>query len=332
MSPWDVRGMATGPAIILAMGIVSGTLRAQDLTALVSTCGAPSDAHMAWCEEAALAVQAAQGALGLSASGGIDLPGAASTLGWRTKGSPRFALSLRGSVTRSPLPAMNSVGNLPTGKATANLPSLHASGTLGLFDGFSLGPTVGGFGSLDLSLAGHWVGKPGAGGFRKSASGWGVGARLGILRESFSLPGLSVSGFRRFLGSHALWSLAEGDPAEATFDLEVSSLRAMVGKDLWGIGLYGGFGWDRYSGSTDLAIRDPEGGETGSIGNGEIRSHRRIAFLGASRTFLTFQISGEIGWGGGFSPSFSTSSAPRAGDFDPSTPSYFGSVGFRLTF
>jgi hypothetical protein len=227
---------------------------------------------------------------------------------------------------------MSSSGNLPTGEATASLPAFHAFGTVGLFDGFSLGPTVGGFGSLDLSLVGHWIREADEGGFQAPSAGWGLGARLGVLRESFSLPGLTVTGFRRFLGDHTLWSLADGDPVEAAFDLEVSSLRAVLGKDLWGIGFYGGLGWDRYSGSTDLAIRDPGGAGTDSTGTGEIRSHRRIAYFGGSRTFLALQVSGEIGWGEGFNPSRSPSSAPQAGDFEPSAASYFGSFGLRLTF
>jgi hypothetical protein len=227
---------------------------------------------------------------------------------------------------------MNSPGDLPSGEATASIPALHLSGTVGLFDGFSLGPTVGGFGSLDLSVAGQWTRKPEKGGFQDGAAGWGVGGRIGLFRESFSLPGLSVTAFHRFLGDHSLWQVAGDDPVEAAFDLQASSLRAMVGKDLWGIGFFGGFGWDRYLGDVSLVVSDPSGGSVDSAGAGEVRSSRRVAFVGASRTFLTLQLSGEVGWGEGFEPNLPDSSVSGPHAFDPSSASYFGSLALRLTF
>ncbi len=305
------------------------TVEGQDLSDLFSTCGVSSPAHGSWCRETAMAVQAAQGALGLAASGGIDLPGSASTLGWRTKGSPRFALSLWGSMTRSPFPAMTVTAGNPGGEATTTLPSFHASATAGLFDGFSLGPTVGGFGSLDLSVSGQYIWPPEDHGFADHSFGWGGGARVGILRESFTLPGISVSGFRRFLGSHDLWDVDAGDPSAATFDLEATSLRGLIGKDLWGIGFFGGIGWDQYEGDVAIFVTDPSGGEADENGEGSLESHRRLYFVGASRTFLTLQISAELGWAEGFD-----SPIPLSGDggFDPTGDSHFGSVALRLTF
>ena len=63
-----------------------------------------------------------------------------------------------------------------------------------------------------------------------------------------------------------------------------------------------------------------------------IRSSRRLAFVGASRTILALQLSGEIGWGEGFEPTFSALPTPGPGSFDPSSGSYFGSLAVRLTF
>ena len=193
---------------------------------------ATSDMQLAWCQGTALAVQAAQGALGLAASGGTDLPGSASTLGWRTKGSPRFALSLWGSVIQAPTPAMVERDGLPGGEDQSELPLLpHLrddrcvrwiltradGGRVRLPGPYPLGP-------MDRDPDRERV--PG------QRRGWGAGARIGILRESFSLPGISISGFHRSLGSHDLWSIDEGDPSEAGFDLGVKSLRGVVGKDL----------------------------------------------------------------------------------------------------
>jgi len=224
---------------------------------------------------------------------------------------------------------MNVADGTPGGETTASLPAFHASATAGLFDGFSLGPTVGGFGSIDLSVSGQYTWTPEDRGFRDSAIGWGAGARIGILRESFSLPGISISGFHRFLGSHELWDADAGDPSAATFDLEGSSLRGLIGKDLWGVGFFGGVGWDRYEGDVTVFILDPQGGESDESGEGSLESDRHLFFVGASRTFLTLQLSAELGWGDGFD-----SPIPLSGEggFDPAGASYFGSLALRLTF
>ena len=311
------------------LGLPLQSAKAQNLSKLISACGAGSEIRLAWCQEVGLAAQAAQGALGLAASAGSDLPGSASTLGWRMKGSPRFALSVRGSLTRAPFPSMKMSGGLPRGETTASLGSVHLSGTLGLFDGFSLGPTVGGFGSVDLAVSTQWIGTPRDKGFQENVAGWGVGTRIGIIRESFTLPGISLSAFFRSLGRTELWDVNDGDPAEAGFDLRASSLRAVVGKDIWGIGFLGGAGWDRYAGDATLVVADPEGGLNDSTGSGELLSERFLFFFGGSMTFLTLQISAEIGWADGFD---STLPLSVEGGFDPSSGSEFGALAFRLTF
>jgi hypothetical protein len=152
---------------------------------------------------------------------------------------------------------------------------------------------------------------------------------MGILRESFSLPGISISAFRRSLGNQRLWTVDDGDPSEARFEVGVLSLRGLVGKDLWGVGVFGGFGWDRYSGDATVAVTDPEGGNSDGNGVGDLRSDRRIYFAGASRTFLALQISGEVGWAEGFD---TTLPLPRQGGFNPASGSHFGSLALRLTF
>jgi hypothetical protein len=203
------------------------------------------------------------------------------------------------------------------------------SGTVGVFDGFSLGPTVGGFASLDLTISTQWIRTPEDQGFQEAVSGWGAGTRIGVLRESFSLPGVTVTAFFRSLGSVNLWNVDDGDPSEAELGLHAYAVRGVIGKDLWGIGVFGGVGWDRYSGDVSILVADPEGGAFQGSGSGDLQSERHLLFAGASRTFLTLQISGEIGWAQGFDPVLPIS--PQGG-FDPSSSSQFGSLAFRLTF
>jgi hypothetical protein len=313
----------------LAFSLGPQSLLGQSLDELATQCPTASPSQRAWCEWALLGVQAAQGAVGLAISGGTDLPGSASTLGWRTKGSPRFAITLRGLLVSAPMPAPDRTGSLPGQKVSGKLPSVHISGTVGVFDGFFLGPTVGGVGSLDLTVSGQWVGTPRDAGFRKNLWGWGAGGRIGILRESFSLPGVSLSGSYRRVGETELWSVQTGASAESVFDLAVTSLRGVVGKDIGGIGFLAGAGWDRYSGVMDGEVVDPAGVEATHVVQGNMKSDRPLFFLGASMTFLALQLSGEVGWAPGFG-----SALPVAGssDFDPSGKTLFGAMALRLTF
>jgi len=154
-----------------------------------------------------------------------------------------------------------------------------------------------------------------------------VGGRLGILRESFNLPGISLSAAHRFLGDSHLWNVASGDAFGGEFDLQVTALRGIVGKDIQGIGFFAGLGWDRYDGDIALVVTDPEAEERRTLG--EIRSDRRLYFAGASMTFLALQISAELGVADGFDPRLSPS--VRSG-FDPSVRSEFGGLSLRLTF
>jgi hypothetical protein len=156
-----------------------------------------------------------------------------------------------------------------------------------------------------------------------------VAGRLGILRESFSLPGVSLSASYRSLGSLELWDVQRGDPAGAAFDLGVSSVRAVLGKDLWGIGFLAGAGWERYSGAATLTVLGTPGSEIDGSASGDLESDRRLYFFGASMTFIAIQISAEAGWARGFDPTL----PPMAeSGFDPTSRSEFGALSLRLTF
>jgi len=324
----------TGPLLAAVWtALAFGQVRGQDLERVATTCGMGSDVISAWCYEALLAVQAAQGTFGLAASGGSDLPGSASTLGWRLVNSPRFALSARGSAVRSSIPVLEGGSTLPRGEETLTVSSGQISGTLGIFDGFFLAPTMGGVLSLDLSTSANFISAPRSQGFQEGLMGWGVCARLGILRESFSLPGISFSAYHRWLGRTGIGDVDAGDPVQARFDVQITSIRGIVGKDLWGVGVFGGLGWDRTGGDAILRIPDPGGelptGVPASLVSWDEVSERRLMFLGASRTFLALQLSAEVGRAEGFDPNLP---GRVGGDFDPGATSYFGSLALRLTF
>jgi hypothetical protein len=115
-----------------------------------------------------------------------------------------------------------------------------------------------------------------------------------------------------------------------TFKPTVTSVRAIAGKDILAFGVLGGWGWERYSGSTTLAVRQTIGGlvRMGQASAGGFTSDRQLYFGGLSYTFLVLQVSAEVGYATGWDE---TLGRPAGGN-DPTKGSVFGSVASRLTW
>ena len=77
-------------------------------------------------------------------------------------------------------------------------------------------------------------------GFSGSTTAYSAGVRVGIFREGFTIPGVSISLSRRFLGDVDLGT--SGDPSSVTVDPSVTSFRATAGKDLFAVEWLAGFG------------------------------------------------------------------------------------------
>jgi hypothetical protein len=205
---------------------------------------------------------------------------------------------------------------------------------VGVLDGFSLVPTLGGILALDLFADADFLFLPGSEGYVRNVGAWGVGGRLGILRESFTAPGITVSVAWRNLDRVQIGELAERDPFEMDLCLSARSLRIVAGKDLFGLGLLAGLGWDRYVSdvSLELAPAPSPSGEGTAAGDvtraRDLGTTRRLLFGGASMTFLVIQISAEVGWGEGFGDL----PGRESGGFDPEDSTFFGGVAARITF
>ena len=321
----------------MAVGFLLGVLSVsspsagagQDLTGLVTSCGASSEALVGWCHQAALALEVARGGLATAASLGSEVPGSASTVGYRIRTSPRFSLAGRLGLTRFSMVDVPRSYRLSPGDEGAYIPSLHLSGNLGVLNGFSPLPTVGGVLALDVNASTHRLFLPDGHGFRDGVWGWGVGARLGIIRESFTLPGVSISLARRWTGTATLGELEAGGPFEGEFDLELTSVRGLIGKDILGVGLMAGGGWDRLSGKAGIRARvSPTGLETAATTT-DLSSDRFTFFGGGSLTYLILQLSLEVGWSRALDPELPL--VPQGTAF-PSNKAYFGSLGLRVTF
>ena len=314
---------AAGPVLVLVLtGFASpgGAQAAAELTARCSDVSGGAN----WCAAGATAYQAAASGIGLAASAGSDIPGTSSTLGLRRGLGPRMALSARFTGARVPLPDLAEALaiHLPELRSTVTNASLE--GAVGLFDGFRWAPQYGGFLSLDLVASVGVLGLARADGFGGNAYSAGIGGRLGLLRESFDVPGVSVSLVRRFFGDVGLG--AGDSPITVRFEPAATSVRALIGKEFQAAGIVAGAGWDRYSGT--VTIEGPESGRRpGSVTLDGPALDRLLLFAGISRTWQVFLMAGEIGWGAGFDglPD------PAVRPFDPGAGSVFGSLSLRIT-
>lgn len=324
-------------AALLALGIgmtVPGALQGQDGFADAATrCAAsPSSGTTPLgplCREALTVHGLARGGLLSAMAGGAPAPGTASTLGQRVPGSPRVALGGGLIVHRLVLPGL--AGRAPDGvaplpEASGTVVGVRGGAVVGVFHGFSRGPTVGGILSLDLLGNVGYLSLPGSLGFREGVLGYGIGARVGVLRESFTMPGISVSALRHGLGRAEVVSSAG---PRVSMDTDGWSFRGVVGKDLFGFGLHAGVGANRASGR--MALHEgggPGGGDPPVYRVGGLPTTRPTFFAGATYTHLVFQATGEVGWNGG------EDALPGRppGSMDPTAGRMFGQLQGRIVF
>ncbi|MDE0074672.1 MAG: hypothetical protein OXU32_12000 [Gammaproteobacteria bacterium] len=314
--------MRLDAGLMLALLSLVAPVRAQSAAELTARCSDASGGAN-WCAAGAVGYQAAASGIGLAASAGSDIPGTSSTLGWRRGLGPRMALSARFTGARIPLPDLVEALALELPELRATVSHASLEGAVGLFDGFRWAPQYGGFLSLDLVASVGVLRLPQAHGFEGDAYSAGVGARLGLLRESFDVPGVSVSVVRRFLGDVRL-----GAARAITVRLEpaATSVRALVGKEFSAAGIVAGAGWDRYSGT--VTIEGPESGrQPRSVTLDGPPFDRLLLHMGISRTWQVLVVAGEIGWAAGFDGLPDPSVQP----FDPSAGSMFGSLSLRIT-
>jgi hypothetical protein len=317
-----------GRVLLVAAGaVVAGfapDLRAQSADEWAETCvDAGGDSGL--CGATAVAARAILADLALAAGQGSEIAGTASNLGQRLGSTPRIAFGARVGTVRTAVPDLFAGSGL--GESSFLLTSVSVDVAAGLFDGFRVMPTVGGFLALDVYGRLGIVLTSAEEGFSGRNTTFSFGARIGMLRESFTLPGVSLSISRRFVGDVAFGGQPTvGDPARIGLGPSTTSLRATVGKDLFAVEVLAGVGWDDLSAEASYEVQSASGpGQTAR--NTNLDATRRIYFVSASRSFnVVFSLSLEAGVARGFDP------VPRhVGSFDPERSSLFGSVALRLT-
>ncbi|WP_205761777.1 hypothetical protein [Longimicrobium terrae] len=334
-----------------AAALIASPLAAQGN--IESVCASFSKSEVGGrCAAVAQAVDAAQPQLGILLAGGNPTLGTASTGGVRLGILPRVSLTGRVNVVGARLPDIRDVrtsgGEVQTDEFSVPAPAVGANVSVGLTQGFSVAPMIGGFGAIDLlgsvtvlplSLAGD--------DFGDNAYSWGAGARVGLVRESFVTPGVSLSLMYRDLGDVRFGEVCEGtevvtsgnqstcaaggDFGELGFGLTNWSGRLAASKRLLGLGATLGVGYDQFDTDANFAFRAPGLGGTEQIyrfNDVTVDNDRWSAFLDLSYTVLVGSLVGEVGWMQGAD---AIAGFPSTSDFDPDQGTFFGSIGARLS-
>jgi len=229
-------------------------------------------------------------------------------------------------MTRFAMPNLLGGGTGIAGENSVNAYAVTGSFAVGLLDGFSLMSTVGGLLSLDLLGSASLVFLGESDGFPDNEGIFSVGGRLGILRESFTLPGVTVSAVQSF-GQNVDWTAPAVSGPQMDADISTTSVRATIGKDFFTLAVLGGIGWNWDRGEMGIEVSDPTipGGQ--GIGRMDgLTTRRTIYFAGISITRLVYQFSLEGGWAAGYDE---LSGYPGA--YDPGQTTPFISVAGRLT-
>jgi hypothetical protein len=320
-----MRRAGCGAAALLFACVTQAAAQSSELRA---QCGTASGAAVrGLCEAVADASVILQPRAALALTGGNAVPGSASTLGMRLGSLPRVSANLRITAAAVSLPPIERVGS----RDNINFPlgSINADASIGVYQGLALLPTVGGFGSLDLLGSVGVLPLPRGEGFNDSAPvSWAVGARVGLLRESFTAPGVSIDVLHRRVGSLSWGSpdLTEEDVHLQHNGVRVTSVRGTVGKRFFGFGVTGGAAWDRSTADVHARLRDPvvlDPGRVLEIRQQGLSTTRTALFGNASLTIMILNLATELGWQRGAAPLEGATDRLQRGGL-------FGGVAVRL--
>jgi len=172
-----------------------------------------------------------------------------------------IAKPLGGVVNDAILQDANTLGGLPHFQITAGMnlrtvrftdpndPSnnvewtagaISVEGKVGLFEGKNVAIGVGGLGSIDLLLRFSFY-PMGEGDSTTFVPLFGVGLKLGVIRESLTTPAISITG--QFTGS-SKFKLSDPSGTYAEFTMKVFSLHADVSKNFMLVTPYAGGGFN----------------------------------------------------------------------------------------
>ncbi len=219
------------------------------------------------CNTVATTLSNVQPAIGIAFSGGNPTLGMGGTLGTRFGFLPRIAVTARVNAVWTEMPDLQEMSaqlsatnptldSVPTTRVPVG--AIQGDVAIGVFNGITLVPMLGGLGSIDLLGSVSLIPMFDDAGLDDAILGWGVGARVGILKGGLIAPGLSVSGMYRRIGEASFGDIEadeEPDPGEFAMDLTNLSLRAALSKGIAMFDFAVGAGYDKYTSDPSFNFR-----------------------------------------------------------------------------
>jgi len=300
-----------------------------DLLEACESAGLPPG-QLARCRDVVTAVHLLQPELGMALAGGNPVLGTASPIGTKFRFMPRIYLGGRINFIWAAIPNVleypdDPAAALATREFSVPMPQLDVS--VGLFDGWRLGSTLAGLGSVEiLGSLGAMI-LPAGEGFENDATGLGLGARIGLIRESFTAPGLSLSGEYQWTGRIRHGRVTNGDDAQFGMDLSATSFRMGLSKSFVAIGLALTIGWDHYQSDVDLGVADADGTLIAVVpGDNRVSlsEDRWSAAVDVSYIVLFLNIAAELGWQETGRYTTSRGDEVKSGNF-------FSAIGIRVS-
>lgn len=330
-------------AVSLSTALVATLLSASISTAegQASECGAASAPG---CAQAEQALHSAYPQIGMLLAAGNPLSGTDATMGVRLGKLPGVTAALRVNAVDLHLPDVLDADDEGQEVRTV-APLLGLDASVRIFDGVPLSPTVGGFGAIDLVGSVAWLplSEVGTEGFYESPElAWGAGARVGVMRESFTMPAVNLSLMYRRVGDVRYGDICRGGsrdagglcadagpdatPGEARFGVRTWSARATVAKRLWDMGLNGGVGYDWFA-ANDARAAFGTPADQGFVDVDGASDGRWSVFGGTAFALPAGSLSLELGWMGG-----GDAVRPEivGSEHDPGRGMLWGSVGVRV--
>jgi hypothetical protein len=267
---------------------------------------------------------------GLLVSGGNPVLGTANTLG----GLGHFSVTARANAAHVVLPDVNYDGSTSTVPASdetfAPTPLLEVAA--GIYGGMPSGllaiDFLGSAQLLPTDQIDHLTVESGARRIGDVALGFGYGVRVGLVRESGPVPGVSVSVMRRDIPQLAYGDLADGDQYSYAVNLHATNLRVVASKQLAIVDVAAGLGWDKYTGDASVQFRDPVTSLVQPEIPFDLNQSRALAFLDAGLDLSAVKLLGEVGYQGAQDQKLSTDFE----DFDTTKGKFFASFGLRVGF
>lgn len=198
--------------------------------------------------------------LGGLLAGGNATQGLTGTLG----GIGHFVIGVRVNGIRGSLPEVDkfvpSINGAEQTTYTVTEPYMGlptGDAAIGIFGGLPLGVTT--IGGLDLLVSASYLPNYNNASVDVAVPGgnwkFGYGAKIGILKESPLVPGVSVSFLVRDLPMVRITGVAEDDRLVLdSLQIETRSWRAVAGKSLLFFGAAAGFGQDRYDSNSNISV------------------------------------------------------------------------------